>query len=301
METGMSTLTARIGQKVQTTHATVTKNNALGFELVPLDLIDPDPHNIRLGMESDPELPKLAADIKRNGVIQAISLSRVGERFVINFGHRRYAAALLAGLSSIPAVIVPQLARGELAWLQYSENDKRLAMTRYEKTIHAIKRMCEQLSLSEEKVVAAIWSRNEGKPIEDGTAAVIDEVLARMDITISTFAVKYLRTQKYPMDVIDALLKRRINENEAALLARFEDEEIRNDRLEKLVSQALTALEIEQELKQSRVKGQTVTEKEVFAKYQDLKIDQKVVKALPMAKRLRLERLIGEIAKLLND
>jgi ParB family transcriptional regulator, chromosome partitioning protein len=302
METDMNTsVSEKIAKRTQQAHNTVTKSENLGYEQVSLELIDPDPENIRIDIENDPDIEGLVADIKRFGVLQPISLSRVEERFMINFGHRRVRAANLAGHKTIPAIIVPAIPRDELAWKQYSENDKRLAMTRYEKTIHAIKRMCNRLALSEEQIVAAIWAMNEGKSVDDGTAKVIDEILKRMDISLSTFAVKFLRTQKYPKEVIDAILKRRINENMGLALSRIENPELRLERLEQLADGRLSLLELEEELKsQGKTKKQEVSESDLVSSFKGIKIDLISVQRMPQSKKTKLMRLMQQINALLS-
>ena len=67
-----------------------------------LDLMRPSPENdtlYRPVLQTDPAIIKLADDIKRNGLLDPIVVSRDG--FIVS-GHRRYAAATLAGLVEVP-------------------------------------------------------------------------------------------------------------------------------------------------------------------------------------------------------
>lgn len=71
--------------------------------LVPLDRIVPSPSNIRERLRG---VEELAAQFREVGVLQAIILTPAGRadgRLTIVDGHRRYAAARLAGLPAIPA------------------------------------------------------------------------------------------------------------------------------------------------------------------------------------------------------
>lgn len=70
--------------------------------LVPLDRIMFHTHNIRRDLG---DLRSLANSIGRFGVMQPVVLERNGETLRIRAGHRRVAAARLAGLAKIPAVI----------------------------------------------------------------------------------------------------------------------------------------------------------------------------------------------------
>lgn len=71
---------------------------------ISLDLIDEDPNNTRT--KYDPaKMEALTASIKKRGVLQAIVVRRMGGRFMIVFGHRRYRGARAAGLTTIPVVV----------------------------------------------------------------------------------------------------------------------------------------------------------------------------------------------------
>src|SRR5216683_558562 len=62
----------------------------------------------------DARLQELAQSIKANGVIQPIVVRRVGDRFQIIAGERRWRAAKLAGLLRVP-IAVPEVASGRLS------------------------------------------------------------------------------------------------------------------------------------------------------------------------------------------
>lgn len=75
---------------------------------IALDHIEPDPNQPRKSMDGQ-SLKDLAASMKENGVLQAITVtwSEESKHYQIIAGHRRVEAARLAGLSSIPAIIRP--------------------------------------------------------------------------------------------------------------------------------------------------------------------------------------------------
>lgn len=69
------------------------------------------------------ELAELADSIKRNGLLQAILLRPLASGYEIIFGERRYKAASLAGLNTIPAVVreVGDDEAMEIAWVEKRE------------------------------------------------------------------------------------------------------------------------------------------------------------------------------------
>lgn len=76
-----------------------------GFAQVPVDSIDPNPHQPRTHFDSD-SLDELAASIGALGVLQPVLLRKGGDgRYELIAGERRLRAAKQAGLAAIPAII----------------------------------------------------------------------------------------------------------------------------------------------------------------------------------------------------
>jgi ParB family chromosome partitioning protein len=74
-------------------------------KLIPIDLLDENPHQPRLSM--DPEaLQDLSDSIAARGVLQPLVVRRRGERFQVIAGHRRRAAARMAGLEEVPCIVL---------------------------------------------------------------------------------------------------------------------------------------------------------------------------------------------------
>src|SRR5512142_49561 len=69
-----------------------------------VDLLAPNAFQPR-GQMDDARLDELAASIKSNGVIQPIVVRRVGDRYQIIAGERRWRAAQKAGLVRVPVVV----------------------------------------------------------------------------------------------------------------------------------------------------------------------------------------------------
>lgn len=81
--------------------------HAAGLQLmaVRLDAIEPDPQQPRNTFPED-GLQELSESIRQDGVIQPIEITQLGpDRYQIVHGERRWRAAQLAGLTTIPAVV----------------------------------------------------------------------------------------------------------------------------------------------------------------------------------------------------
>lgn len=87
---------------------------------IKLDLVDEPVKADRLEMDMD-EVRSLAGNIKEVGLLQAILLRPVGDRYEIIFGHRRFLAHKILGESKIRAM-VKDMSDCDAALLRASEN-----------------------------------------------------------------------------------------------------------------------------------------------------------------------------------
>ena len=71
---------------------------------IPVEDILPNRFQPRLAF-NEKELNDLASSIIKYGVIQPIVVRKIGEKYEIIAGERRYKASCLAGLKRIPAII----------------------------------------------------------------------------------------------------------------------------------------------------------------------------------------------------
>jgi len=71
---------------------------------VPLEAVVPNPHQPRKRMD-DAAIAELAASLKATGLIQPIIVRKQGEQYQLIAGERRWRAAKLAGLATLPAIV----------------------------------------------------------------------------------------------------------------------------------------------------------------------------------------------------
>lgn len=94
------------------------------YQELPLNKIYPDPQQPRKIFDEE-KLAALADSIKEQGVIQPIGVYPGWDGFVISHGERRWRAAQLAGLATIPAIIGEQPDTLRRRIRQFVENDQR--------------------------------------------------------------------------------------------------------------------------------------------------------------------------------
>jgi len=71
---------------------------------VPIDLVSPNPYQARNTWD-ERDLAELAESIRANGVIQPVIVRRFNDSYQLIAGERRFRAAKLVGLTTIPAVV----------------------------------------------------------------------------------------------------------------------------------------------------------------------------------------------------
>ena len=127
---------------------------------LPMSSLRPGKYQPRTRMD-EASLSELAASIKARGVIQPIVVRRLGQgQYEILAGERRWRAARLAGLESVPAVIrdVPDEAALGIGLI---ENIQREDLNPLEEA-NGLRRLIEEFKLTHEQVATAIGRSRAG-------------------------------------------------------------------------------------------------------------------------------------------
>jgi len=149
---------------------------ATGAQEIPLERINPDSDQPRRVFDPQ-QLASLAESIKAQGILQPITVQPAdgSGKHVIIMGERRYRAAQLAGLSTIPALI--KAATPALRMAQLTENVQRADLTTLE-IARAVDAM-RAAGQSRAEIAAALgW--NEGEVSRFATVTKMPEELQRL-------------------------------------------------------------------------------------------------------------------------
>jgi ParB family chromosome partitioning protein len=187
---------------------------------LPIDAIDPNPEQPRRVF--DPQrMERLADSIRLHGVLQPIVVRRAGSRYELVVGERRWRAAGLAGLSTIPAVVadVDERARLEVALV---ENVQRRDLNPIE-LAHAF------LNLS-----------------EGGTTQ--EEIGRRVSLDRSTVA-NHLRLLELPQELQADVEAGRLSTGHAKALLQTSSPERRRHLRDRIVNEGLSVRAAEQLLR----------------------------------------------------
>lgn len=188
---------------------------------IPIDLINANPYQPRERFDEE-SLHELSESIKQHGVIQAIVVRRVGERYEVVVGERRLRACRLAGLSTVPA-IVREMDEREVAEISLIENLQRKDLSAVEEA-QGYQRLIQEFGLTQQGVAQKV-SKDQ-----------------------STVANK-LRLLKLPPAVLENIAREIISERHARALLRLPNEEEQISMMNRIceggwtVSQAEEAIE----------------------------------------------------------
>jgi ParB family transcriptional regulator, chromosome partitioning protein len=126
---------------------------AAGVVEIPVSQVSPNPHQPRQAM--DPEtLAELATSIRSHGVLQPLIVTRTGDGYQIIAGERRWRAAQLADLHTVPALIketTPQ----QMLELALVENIQRAELNPLEEA-GAYHQLIDEFGLTQEQVAERV-------------------------------------------------------------------------------------------------------------------------------------------------
>ncbi|MDD4074694.1 MAG: ParB/RepB/Spo0J family partition protein [Eubacteriales bacterium] len=130
-----------------------SENAASGIQEVDIYLIDTNAEQPRKSFDED-KLRELAASIERHGILQPIVVRQNGERYTIVMGERRYRAARLNGMTTVP-VIVRTLEDAQAMEAALVENLQREDLNPVEEAA-GIRYLMDQQDLTQEEAAARL-------------------------------------------------------------------------------------------------------------------------------------------------
>lgn len=192
---------------------------------IPINQIEANPFQPRESF-SDTDLEELTESIKTHGIIQPITVRKIGyEKYQLISGERRTRAAIRAGLDKIPAYIRLADDQGMLE-MSLIENIHRENLNAIEIAI-SYKRLIEECHLKHEEVALRIGKERS---------------------TVSN----YLRLLKLPEEIQIAIRDSKISMGHARSLINIEDENIQINIFKTIVEEDLSVREVEELVKHTK-------------------------------------------------
>lgn len=185
---------------------------------IPTIQIRPNKTQPRKTFDED-ELRLLSQSISTNGILQPLTVRKLSQtEYELVAGERRLRAAVLAGLTKVPCVLI-KCTDKESAIFALLENIQRADLNMFEEA-RGISRLIRKYGLTQEEAAIRLGKKQ------------------------STVANK-LRLLKLSLEEQDWILQAGLSERHARALLRIDDEEIRKELLSKIVAENLSAKDTE--------------------------------------------------------
>ena len=193
---------------------------------IPIEDIIPNRFQPRLTFNEE-GLSELTESIKQHGIIQPLVVRKLGDKYEIIAGERRYKAATQAGLAKVP-VIISDIDDNKSAEVALVENIQRRNLT-------------------------AIEEAKSYKNLLDRGYLTQEQLANKMGVSQSAIANK-LRLLNLDSEVQDALLNEKISERHARALLGLEDSNEQKKWLKRIINERMTVRQLDIELKKIKEK-----------------------------------------------
>lgn len=185
---------------------------------IPVDKIEGNPWQPRSRFDEE-KLNELAASIKEIGIIQPLTLRKAGNKFQLIAGERRFRAAKLSGLETVPAYV--RLAEDDtMLEMALVENIQREDLDPIEVAI-SYQRLMDECDLTQESM---------------------SERVGKKRSTISN----YLRLLKLPAEIQLGLREKQITMGHARALINLDDQKARIKIFNQTVKNDLSVRKVEE-------------------------------------------------------
>jgi ParB family chromosome partitioning protein len=235
----------------------------VGLQQVPIEHIDPNPLQPRRGFPEE-TLKELADSIRSSGVVQPVLVRPADGRYQLVAGERRWRAARMAGLETIPALIRDLTDRDALE-LALTENLLREDLNPLE-VAHAYEALQEKYGISHE------------------------EIAARLGVNRST-VTNTLRLLRLPSAVQEMLANGEISNGHARALLGLESAGAQTQLAQRIAKQGLSVRQVENIV---ALRGLKPAAKKDAA--EPIQLDPNT-----RAASIELERTLGTRVKILGD
>ncbi|MDD6025619.1 MAG: ParB/RepB/Spo0J family partition protein [bacterium] len=190
---------------------------------IPISQISPNPEQPRTNFDGD-SLEELAMSIRELGIIQPLTLRSVGvDSYQIISGERRYRAARLAGLDSVPAY-VRTANDSEITEMALIENIQREDLNAIEIAL-TFRKLIDQYKLTQER---------------------LSERIGKKRATIANF----LRLLKLPAEVQIGLRDRKVDMGHARALLSLDKAPLQLKLYNEIIKKGLSVRQVEAMAKQ---------------------------------------------------
>jgi len=188
------------------------------LQTIPLDAIAPNPFQPRKKFDAD-ALKDLANSIKAQGLLQPILVKKDGAGFVLVAGERRFRAARLAGVETVPALVLDAVDDTEMLQMALIENIQREDLNPIE-TAQAYQALIEKCGLTQNQMAERVGKNR-------------------------TSIANTLRLLTLPDHIKSMVSEGKLNEGHARAILSVSDETMRDRIAQRILSETLSVRQAE--------------------------------------------------------
>ena len=257
-----------------------------------------------IGEES---LAALTESVRQHGVIEPVLVRSVPDGFELIAGERRTRAALAAGLTNVPAIIL-ELDEVQALEISVIENLQREDLNPVEETDAILNLLSIRLDKPVRDVTAAvrqIYDEGRGRignnVISSEEREQVEEIFKTVGrFTPSSFYTNRIPILNYPDELLEAVRKGKLHYTKAKKLARITDEKARKALLEKTVEEKLSVTELDKEVRDLLAK-RPLTPAADLAREVKRQLSPKRIAQLPANDQREVNELLSRLQALLNS
>ena len=210
------------------------------------------------------ELDQLAASVVAHGVLQPIVVRQTGMgSYELVVGERRFRAAQLAKLETIPA-IVRDLDDQATRLLALVENLQRTDLNPLEETDALLQLLSATLEKPVDDVVNMLTALNDaarGRAGHSDVSAEERETVERLFRELGRFTVRSFVTHRLPLlnlpdDLLDVVRNGLLDYTKATTVARVKDEQVRAALLQEILNENLSLREVQLRVIRSKTQAE---------------------------------------------
>jgi ParB family chromosome partitioning protein len=191
--------------------------DAMVPQMIAVDQIRPSHQQVRTRFDAEP-LGELAESIRSHGVLQPLLVRRLNDGYELIAGERRWRAARLAGLTSVPAVVRSDAGNDAQLVLGLIENLQRSDLDPIEEA-GGLRRLTEEFGLTHEEVALRIGkhrvSVSQSLRLLNGCAAIQSSVAAGVISAGHARALIALESQAAQEHGLKVVIARRLSVRQA--------------------------------------------------------------------------------------
>lgn len=207
-----------LGALIPDINVTASKDGVINININEIEANNEQPRK----KFDEEKLQQLAKSIKEHGIVQPIIVKKEGDFYMLIAGERRWRAARLAGLKTIPA-ITKELTEREIMEISLIENIQREDLNAIEEA-SAYKRLVEEFNMTQEEIAEKI-----GK-----SRSAVANIIRLLNLDE--------RVKNYVMDGV-------LTEGHARALITIQDEGIQYEAAKKVIDENLNVRQTEKLVK----------------------------------------------------